>query len=282
MNTPSKETPVPQSPAPQKTTLEDATAQAASQSATQPDCPAPTPEENATENTTENASQNAILQSVLHQFAAMQGFQPGTTPQAQPKPEFHLSHPLILASHSPRRRQLLTNLGIPFECVPSDDSVEKAFDPESFDSPADFVEKQSLFKALNVAEKFPEQDVWILACDTVAVCEGEILGKPADRADARRMLKKLAGSLHEVLSGICLMNPAHDEKTRLDVVTTTLQMENLSDETLAAYLDSQKWRGKAGAFGYQDGNDWIQILHGSASNVVGLPTEKLLEWLAEI
>lgn len=186
---------------------------------------------------------------------------------------------IILASNSPRRRELMTQAGFCFQVLPADGNVETPYDPEKFASPAEFVSREALLKAQNVARRFPEEDLVVIGCDTVAVCAGEILGKPADRADAERMLRLLSGSEHEVISGLCLINPALPDETLVESVVTRLVMDPLSDEDLQAYLDSNQWQGKAGAFGYQDGISWLHILSGTESNVVGLPIERLEELL---
>ena len=186
---------------------------------------------------------------------------------------------IILASNSPRRRELMTQAGFCFQVLPADGNVETPYDPEKFASPAEFVSREALLKAQNVARRFPEEDLVVIGCDTVAVCAGEILGKPADRADAERMLRLLSGSEHEVISGLCLLNPALPDETLVESVVTRLVMDQLSDEDLQAYLDSNQWQGKAGAFGYQDGISWLHILSGTESNVVGLPIERLEELL---
>jgi len=186
---------------------------------------------------------------------------------------------IILASNSPRRKSLMADAGFCFQVLPADVNVETVFEPGKFSSPADFVCHEALLKAKNVAERFPGEDIVIIGCDTVAVCKGEILGKPADRDDARRMLAMLSGSVHEVISGLCLLNPSYPQETLLESVVTELEMVILTDEMLLAYLDSGKWEGKAGAFGYQDGNNWLRVISGTESNVVGLPMERLSELL---
>ncbi|MCA9171704.1 MAG: Maf-like protein, partial [Planctomycetales bacterium] len=114
---------------------------------------------------------------------------------------------------------------------------------------------------------------WILGCDTVAECCGQILGKPTDREHARQMLQLLQGHQHRVFSGLCLW---HRPSNRMwgDVDVSELTMDRQSDSELERYLDSEQWQGKAGAFGYQDGLDWVHLVSGSESNVVGLPLEK--------
>ena len=121
----------------------------------------------------------------------------------------------------------------------------------------------------------------VLACDTVAECVAIILGKPEDREHARQMLTRLRGRSHSVYSGICLWDKTSAHRlVRVDV--SHLWMEPISDQQLDAYLDSEQWVGKAGAFGFQDGPNWIRLDRGSASNVVGLPMELLGEMLMDM
>ena len=186
----------------------------------------------------------------------------------------------ILASRSPRRRQLLTEAGFHFDVISASDTAEDAIRTD--ETPAQYVARQARQKAEDVARMISRGEiafayaehrpVVVIGCDTVAVCDGEILGKPQNIVDARRMLRLLGGRRHETLSGLCLINPASAE-TRVDVERTILLMHAMSDAMLEAYLDSCQWEGKAGAFGYQDGFDWLEIVEGSDSNVVGLPLE---------
>ena len=193
----------------------------------------------------------------------------------------------ILASASLRRRQLLADAGFRFDVIAASDAAEDAIcDGEA---PDQYVARQARQKADNVAGLIrrgeiafadaEHRPVVVIGCDTVAVCDGEILGKPKNVDDARRMLRLLGGRRHETLSGLCLIDIMSCE-TLVDVERTILFMHAMSDETLEAYLTSRQWEGKAGAFGYQDGLDWLEIVEGSESNVVGLPLE-LLEKLME-
>ena len=119
-----------------------------------------------------------------------------------------------------------------------------------------------------------------LGCDTVAEIQGQILGKPRDLEHAREMLSVLSGKKHRVISGICLYErPGSRFKTSVDV--TVLTMDQLSESMIADYLETDLWKGKAGAFGLQDGMDWVTISDGSESNVVGLPIELLQKMLTE-
>lgn len=183
----------------------------------------------------------------------------------------------ILASGSPRRRQLLEAAGYRFEVSPADDAIEAAvpMTPQLRDYPLAL----ALAKARAVCMRYPEGVV--LAADTIAVCDDEVLGKPKDELDARRMLRLLSGREHEVLTGVVLVDcRSGKELPHLEV--TRLRMDELSEDDLTRYLATNLWRGKAGAFGYQDGWDWLHVVEGSESNVVGLPIERLSELFARL
>ena len=186
------------------------------------------------------------------------------------------SVPLILASRSPRRRALLVEAGYTFEVLVPDEQAEgEAVDGER---PAELVARLARQKAEDVAGRIGRG--LVLACDTVAECEGIILGKPLDRDHARRMLQSLRGRRHRVFSGLCLRR-VPDGRPDVRVATTVLQMDPLTDVQIDEYLDSGGWQGKAGAFGYQDRLGWVHVLEGSESNVVGLPMELLADMLAD-
>lgn len=185
--------------------------------------------------------------------------------------------PLILASSSPRRLQLLTAAGYTFTTVHPSEGAECGIC--SRETPPEMVARLARQKAEDVAQRIDRG--LVIGCDTVAECCGQILGKPKNRDHARQMLALLSGREHHVYSGLCLWRrPGNDCQVRVDV--TRLQMEVLAPETIEAYLDTDLWEGKAGAFGYQDGNDWVRIVEGSASNVVGLPLELLARMLAAL
>ena len=187
------------------------------------------------------------------------------------------SPPLILASRSPRRKELLMEAGYAFEVIPPDDSAECGLC--SNENPAQLVARLAYQKAANVAPKV--KTGVILGCDTVAECDGRILGKPLDAAHARQMLQTLSGREHRVFSGLCLWKiPGKHPLIR--VATTILRMDQLAEVQLDDYIKSGQWEGKAGAFGYQDRLGWVHIVEGSATNVVGLPMELLAEMLREV
>jgi septum formation protein len=183
---------------------------------------------------------------------------------------------LILASQSPRRRELLAEAGYEFEVIPPADSAECGAMVREF--PRELVARLARQKAADVAGKV-QQGV-VIGCDTVAECGGHILGKPASRAHAREMLDLLRGKVHHVYSGLCLWRRP-DDFMRVEVDVTKLKMAPLTDRQLDDYLDSGAWKGKAGAFGYQDRLGWLRVVSGSESNVVGLPMELLGKMLLE-
>ena len=189
-------------------------------------------------------------------------------------PEDATRRELILASNSPRRRELLTAAGYAFRVIPPDPAAEDGLC--SGEPPVRTVMRLARQKAENVAPKV--QNGLILACDTVVVCRGQLLGKPADREHARQILRILRGQRHEVISGLCLWDyPGGEPDVRAAV--SVLMMRNIPDEAIEEYLATDLWEGKAGAFGYQDRLDWLSLLEGSESNVVGLPMELLAEML---
>jgi len=184
---------------------------------------------------------------------------------------------LILASASPRRAQLLREHGYDFTVV-----VPPIGEPALRDAhlpAAQQAEALSYFKAGSVLSKVPHG--CILGADTVAALEGRIFGKPADRADARRILTVLGGTTHQVITGVTLLDAASQVRLiRHDVTLVT--MRKLGDARLDAYLDSGEWQDKAGAYGIQEVHDeFVERIDGSFTNVMGLPMELLSAMLHE-
>ena len=180
---------------------------------------------------------------------------------------------LILASVSPRRAQLLREHGYEFSIV------EPPLSEPSYEhlGPGQLAEALSYFKARSVAERLSEG--LVLGADTVASLGHEVFGKPADRRDAERILRALSGTTHDVITGVTLMDASSAKRLIRHTVTGVI-MRALSDAQLSAYLDSNDWRGKAGAYGIQDcGDEFVERIEGSFTNVVGLPMELLAEML---
>lgn len=183
---------------------------------------------------------------------------------------------LVLASASPRRRELLVEAGYDFVVVPPGDGAESG--AVQGETVGQFVSRLARQKAADVAARV--ESGLVVGCDTVVECGGQVLGKPRDISHARQMLSLLRGQEHHVHSGLCLWRVATGVHP-VRVAVTTLVMTAISDGQLEQYLQTGQWQGKAGAFGYQDGHDWLRILRGSESNVVGLPLELLSEMIEQ-
>lgn len=183
--------------------------------------------------------------------------------------------PIILASGSPRRRELLLNLGLNFDVVPSQ-MDEPAAQPG--ESPAAYAERMSELKAQDVADAHADQVV--IGSDTVVAVDGHILGKPADSEDALRMLRLLSGKVHEVVSGVCLVLPAPARQTITLHASTAVTMRSSTDAELRAYIATGEPSDKAGAYAIQGiGTFMVTEISGSYTNVVGLPVARVLEVL---
>ena len=174
--------------------------------------------------------------------------------------------PLILASTSPRRREILEQLRIPFVVVaPSYDELDG--DPVA----------HAIGKAESVLEAAGDQPV--LGCDTEVVCEGRVYGKPENQGDAEAMLETLAGKTHEVVSGLALITPGRRELHR---EVTLVTFRPLDARDLAHYVASREWEGRAGAYAIQGlGASLVERIEGDYLNVVGLPVALLTRLLAD-
>jgi septum formation protein len=182
--------------------------------------------------------------------------------------------PLILASASPRRVDLLKLLPVKFRVLPA--AVEEAAHEHL--SPLEVCQLNAHRKARAVAKKIP--DALVIGADTLVFVENEIFGKPRNLAEARRMIARLQGRHHQVVTGVCLMHlRAHRE--RIFAVSTDVLFHPLTGQQIRDYLRQIHPLDKAGAYAIQDGGEKIiSEISGSFSNVVGLPVEKLREELA--
>jgi septum formation protein len=186
---------------------------------------------------------------------------------------------LVLASASPRRREILTALGIPFEVVVPD--VEELRDGR----PEDVVVENARRKAAAGLEAAGEGAL-TLGVDTEVILDGRLLGKAADRAEARERLEALAGRTHTVLSGVVMYGAPHPGSERVErsgVARSEVTFRELDEATLETYVASGEWRDRAGAYAIQGlGSILVERVQGDFSNVVGLPVRLLLELAPEL
>ena len=181
--------------------------------------------------------------------------------------------PLILASASPRRAELLREVNLKFQVVPSE-APELS---REYLSPLEICQLNAHRKARVVAKQIP--DALVLAADTLVFLDNEILGKPRTLADARRMIARLQGRHHQVVTGVCLMHLRRHHE-RVFAVSTDVLFHPLNARQIRDYLASIQPLDKAGAYAIQDsGEKIISEISGSYSNVVGLPVEALREEL---
>jgi septum formation protein len=181
-------------------------------------------------------------------------------------PRARVASPLVLASASPQRRAILTELGVPFEVCPAGVEEETAGDP------ADVVLANALAKARAARARVgPGRPV--LGADTEVFLGGRVFGKPADEAQARRFIEALAGRTHEVFSGLALLE---GDSERTGVERTAVTFHPLGPDAIDSYLATGEWRGRAGGYAVQGhGEKLVAAVHGDYWNVVGLPISLL-------
>ena len=187
------------------------------------------------------------------------------------------SYKIILASNSPRRKELLAGLGLPFE-VRVLNGIDESF-PSSLP-----VSDVALYIAGKKADAYRvnmSSAELIITADTIVIVGDEILGKPHDEADAVRMLREISGRTHQVTTGVCLIAEGWERRFS---VTTDVTFKTLSDEEIHYYIDHYHPYDKAGAYGIQEWIGYIGVtgLNGSYYNVMGLPVQRIYEALHEI
>lgn len=183
---------------------------------------------------------------------------------------------IILGSSSPRRSDILKQLNLKFEIIPS--SYVEPHDQTVFSY--DFVEKLAFNKALDVAKKINEPAL-VIGADTIVVINNKILGKPQNKNEAYKMLKTLSGKTHFVVTSIAVIN-SENLNSKIKSTTTHVTFENLTDEQINYYIDNYKPYDKAGAYGIQElPEGFIKKVKGELDNVIGLPSKTLLELLKE-
>lgn len=187
-----------------------------------------------------------------------------------------LKYKLILASNSPRRKELLAGLGVPFEVRVLQDIDEHY--PENL--PVNEVARYIAKEKADAYRRIVAADELIITADTVVIVGDEILGKPMDEADAVRMLRLLSGRTHQVTTGVCLLTA---EKERCFDVTTDVTFKTLTDEEILYYVNRYRPFDKAGAYGIQEWIGYIGVtgLNGSYYNVMGLPVQRIYQELTK-
>jgi septum formation protein len=190
--------------------------------------------------------------------------------------------PIILASASPRRRQLLAEAGYKFTVVPPDID-ESAFLTEAID-PCEYAKRLALAKAKSVAQKHPaslakdgtsRQDCIVIGADTVVDFNGQIIGKPNDAKEAKEITRKLFSAPHKVITAVAIVR-LNDGTEIVESDSTTIYPKKITDKQIAEHIKSGSWQNKAGAYAIKETDDeFIERIEGSLTNVMGLPMELL-------
>ncbi len=189
-----------------------------------------------------------------------------------------MNRKIVLASASPRRKELLEKVGLsPSQVVPS--GIDENIDEEN---PENLVQKLSAMKAKDVAKQFSADEI-IIAADTIVVCEGNVLGKPSSREDARQMLRLMAGRSHDVYTGVTLvLKQGEEEKRKTFFEKTEVVLYPMADEEIEAYVATGESDDKAGAYGIQGYfARFIKGMVGDYYNVVGLPVGRVYQELKD-
>lgn len=175
---------------------------------------------------------------------------------------------IILASASPRRKELLESLGLKFSVHPSDYKEDK-----NHETPEKTALMHAIFKARDVAKHY--NDAIIIGADTIGAYEGQILGKPNSKEHAFQMIKTLSGTTHEVISGLCLIDTSSNKEVST-AVTTEITFESMTKAQISAYVESGEGKDKAASYAIQGlGALFVKEIKGDYFNVVGLPINAL-------
>jgi septum formation protein len=179
----------------------------------------------------------------------------------------------ILASESPRRREILQSVGLKFKTIPA--HVNENY--LAGEGPQEHVKRLSRDKAMVIAQKYP--NAWVLGADTIVVIDGIILGKPKNKTQAKKMLKRLSGCEHKVFTGFSIVHIA-SKINQTKVIQSAVRFKTISSEELDWYLACDEPYDKAGGYAIQGkGAYFIQSIRGSYTNVIGLPLCEVLETL---
>jgi septum formation protein len=188
-----------------------------------------------------------------------------------------MANRLILASKSPRRYELLKQMGLDFDVIPSRVEEGGLLPGES---PREYVLRLSEAKALDVGTQHP--DAWVIGADTVVYVDGMVLGKPKNREEAMEMLRQLSGKEHSVLTGFSVNHVGKGKKDQ-EVVQTSVKVKPLKEDEMRWYVQTGEPFDKAGGYGIQGiGSFMIESIHGSYTNVVGFPVCELIQMLSRL
>ncbi len=185
---------------------------------------------------------------------------------------------IVLASTSPRRKKLMTDASYKFKVVAPE--VDESHFSSAELGGRKFAEKLALAKAQSVAPQFP--DSVVIGADTIVDFDGQIIGKPADSKDAVRITKMLFSAPHKVITALAIVRTKDSLRTVQSDVTIVYPRQ-LSSQQIAGHIKGNSWRGKAGAYGIQEtGDEFVERLEGSITNVMGMPMELLARMLGQL
>jgi len=185
---------------------------------------------------------------------------------------------LILASTSPRRKELLAQAGYQFKAI-TPDVDESAFSVDNITA-SEYAENLALAKAKSVAERF--SDSLVIGADTVVDFNGQIIGKPADDKDARQIIEKLFSAPHKVITGLAILRLSDNTEIVASDITTVYP-KKMTAEQIAEHIKGCSWRDKAGAYAIQEtGDEFVERIEGSLTNVMGMPMELLEQLLKKV
>jgi len=185
------------------------------------------------------------------------------------------SPPIILASASPRRKELLAGVGYRFDVIVSD--IDESDFPAENAEPAEYAKLLALAKATDVAKHYP--DAVVIGADTIADFDGTIIGKPQDPKHAEQITRKLFSKPHKVITGLAIIR-LKDNLQLVESDTTVVYPRKMTEKQIAKHIESNTWQDKAGAYAIQEtGDEFVERIEGSLTNVMGLPVELLKEML---